>query len=808
MRIFVGAGPAIDKLGDFSFEGKTDGNLVEDEYTDTFVGADIWKVDDSDPRDGLMGSTIGDNADGYTYYDISTLRDSEERLSLRFFMRGKDTGGDYVQRFLMGLSSITVFDGGTQINAQHFYIVFARVGGVMKWRLVAATRHEGSDIYSLKFIAGGFGPPSYDDYDEAWKGLRIDYNWTTYTANFYYDLGGSGLGPNNDGVWLFAGSQVFNADSRRELKYVLFERDSLGSNEAYDQVYLDDLSIVVKAPPPTEITGVTSLNCSKRMGGNGIISANVRDLALANYSTNKDIIWSGAEVWDNDLTRPLWEGYVVEPVINYNWLMFQGFETLRTLEKVPANYSTILAEGEVTTAADDYIDDVNASFTDDLLTKPCTFTDTAGPTYEIINPNVSSGWLQSDIATPLVSVSEIGDYTDLANPRVVNWSRWYGSKAEVNGGLELQFTVTNAGSSTGFEIKIVCRFRNSSVYTDLPLLKIRDDICGSWELVIDPLIAATPIQYDVNYTFKSEDLAHARAHYFDGTTLKIFLDWGAYPPPVSNEAITAFYAEVKNFYSTLFTAGGVIYTIDARDSDTLTFTGQTPNADGVATDDRYKVGDYIHNNMNNIWAAISIPWLILDFDSSTLFDSSDYNSAYVLDVLNNYAKMSDREVWQAYDYIVKCKSSYDDSGIDLTEADVIHDNTGNWLNGSFTRNGREIIRSARIFGAGVTYVDTQLPDYPSPRGDIYSDSRIATQAQAAVIVANILTENSSPKEILRIMINCNSSITNIENLDIGKTIDVNLYSGTIAITAGLIREVHYEQTRGGPLYATLEIEVI
>ena len=637
---------------------------------------------------------------------------------------------------------------------------------------------------------------------DKWIGLKLQVTTTGYII--YSDYG-------DTGTWTVeAQGSWTNTATMEDLTKIRVGAD--GNAAAGEEVLIEDIAVYnLITTAADEITSVTKLSCTKSLGG-GVVNVTLRDFELANYSTIKDHIWISAEVLTNDLSRTLWEGFLTRPVFRMNHVNINGISGLKALDKIPANYSAVLAAGEVTAVGADYIDDSTAAFTDDSLTKLCTFTDAAGPDDETVYPNASSDIYESDRTTGWDPTStsggtETGGYGSLATSE--DYWQIEGDKDDFC--CILEFTVPNAASCAVWELSIFASFAPVVNYTTMPSIYLWNQNATAWQEWLhdgDTKISWAGDRGPATYTFTNADMTDTdEDHYFNGTTFKVAFHagiyvWGAY----TKELLTLFTASLKNTYSTAFTAQETIYTVDGRTATRLTFTGQTPQADGIGPADRYKVGDYLHNNMNEIWDAASLVWIGLDYDDSTSVDATDYQSAYVGDVLRRYARLDDREVWQAIGWNIMIKSSYEDTGIDLTEDHIV---TNPLFEGwTYDRDGSNIIKDVKVFGGGISYADNQIPDYASPGGLIHTDNRIATQKSALDMATSLLAEHNSSKDFLRLTIDCDSGITNIANLDVGKTIDVNLYSGTITISAGLIREVAYNQHRGGPLYASLVIEVL
>ena len=668
-------------------------------------------------------------------------------------------------------------DNGIQIR------VIDVSGGALEIDLYS--RLDGGVDYTTEYQSANLG-----DYQGKWVGIRLFFTDEIY--QLYTDLG-------DTGKWTLLTQSTWD------------DTDPMGNLSnctcyVVGLVYLDDITVYsLNTTTAEEITTVTNAYCSSSMNGGGVLNVIKRDFELANYSTYSAYPWRQVEVYHHSgstLKQKIWEGIILQPRFNYNWIQFAGMTPLRILNEIEANYSSLLAEGEVTGVSGSVLTDSNASFTASLVNKVCTFTDDAGPTYEIDYPDGGDIYQSDRITHIAYPTLEQGGWADLADET----NQWHVNHAYEDMCMILTFTVANAASTTGFEIEIITQFINSGTYATDPDLYIFRASSSAWEKVSDLNVGDLPAVYK----FSDTDLATSPpTNYFNGTTLKLAIHAGAWSDAFgTNEAIHCYKASVKNYYSTLFNAGSTLYTIDAQTGTTLTFTGQDIETDGVAINDRYKVGDYLHNILESIWNTASITFVSLDYDDSTNVDATDYTSDFVGPILARFAQWDNREVWDSLGWQIKSKSSYTDTSIDLTEADINVDVKGNWINGYYLVDGRNEYRKIRFFGAGISQEGVQTTTNNSLWTKMITDTRIPTEAAAKTFVTNLLSDHSDAKKILSVEIDMDKGISNIENLDIGKTIDINLYSGTINITGGLIREIHYRQMLGGHLFARLIVEVI
>lgn len=800
--------PTSTLIASFNMEGKNVGDQVEDSYEEVnydWEGEDIWKIDNTVFRTGSLSSTFaGQGQNNRSYWNFNTIRGSSNELSFRMFIRMTDLA-DAFHVIEFGAGNHTVLGTGSTDQHMIWRIWITRAAGALTLRIDTVI-HNQQYQQTIETILNDI-----DYEDSSWIGLRVDYNWTTFTARFYYDRGESGFGPDGTGEWIYAGFGTFNSSSHSILQYLVIQSTRTVAHN-YNEIYIDDIAIFSDEPIASdELSKMISGQCSVAEDFQGSTQLTIADHNMANFSTLKDFVRFHGEIWNDALTRKLGEYTFARNSFSRHEVNFLGIERGRILQKTPAEYNAILGDGEVTSVSDDAITDDNAEFTADLIGKFVTFTDTEGPVYEIDYPNSNSDLTESDRATSLSVGTEYGSYAELDGS-----GGWLAIEDHNDMCFRLEFTVLNAAISTGFKITVSANFQPSGYMTTDPDLYIYNTFTSEWVKVADfPInISATKMRYSFSVT----DLVDKTpSHYFTGTTLKIALHAGVYEGELhTSEAMSCNLAECENTYSTLFSANNIIYTIDdVPSSTTLTFTGQTPNVDGVAKNDRYKVGDTLKNIILAIWNAAFIDWLDLNMDATSKVDATDWQSSMVLPVLSIYKERLGARLWQSIGYKINISDTFDSTGLTLTEEDEVTDFKGKgfeWL-----PDGTNIIQSARVFGAGVFDKDEQVPEYPSRQGIIITDNRVSTQEAALDLVDKSLIKDIGPRETLKMtidldMVGLRSWDSNLtyETVVLFRTINVSLSIGgveKIAIPTGKIIAMNYFQANDGHLRTTLLIEV-
>lgn len=630
---------------------------------------------------------------------------------------------------------------------------------------------------------------------------------------FYADSTGSG-------PWVLVNSGPHTSPSAKlveDLDIIRFYNSgNTGAGNRY--VAFDDIKVYeTTINEGIELTNISALSqCSVAENMEGAGSLTVSDPNMANFSTLKGFIRFNGEIWNDAFTRLLGEYKFMRQSFTRHTVTFLAVERGKILDKTPAEYNSILAAGEITAISDPVMTDDSAAFTADLVGKFCTFTDVVGADIEQIFPNSDTTYDKTagddaDLIT--------GTYTDLA---VAAGEMGFQDVSDLTANrsfIEIVWTVPNQATSTLVEMTLDLRFAAGRYYTatnEFPNVRIYNFNTPGYEIADNANHNGIgPIEWSVDYI---SEITHVIQiidnidQYFDGANKCKIRIFGGAPEQTNPKPgyIQAFvgYAPLVNTYSAQFAADAEIYEIDARTATTLTFTGQTPNGDGVDVKDRYKVGDTLDNIMTAVWNAAGITWLSLNFEPTTKVDATDWQSSMVLPILQIYKNRMRARIWQSTGYTINVATSFASTGLTLTEADEVTDSEGRGF--IFTPDGTNLISKAKVFGAGVFSSGAQLSGYDSKQGIIVTDGRVSTQEAALDIVLQTLADNLNPFEKFQMTIDLDSG-TNYNAVVLMRTINVSWNIGgveKIAITAGLITNIHYFQANNGHLRATLLIEVI
>ena len=576
------------------------------------------------------------------------------------------------------------------------------------------------------------------------------------------------------------------------------------------RVYLKDYP---SHDPPTEITGVTINTCTKMIGGGGVLSFMVDDFENASIADLKEYLWERVEVKTNDEATTLWEGYINSINIDRSVATFSGIEGLRALDKIWAHHSSIIAQGAATAVGADSIDDTNREtvFPATVNGKYAIFTDIDQPSQETLYPSWADFYHGVGADDP--ANIETGAHTDLV-PGVIGDMKILDTDTYVADGYGIRFAfeIPDRAASEKMVIIISLQMLAGTFYqgaaADYPIVELYDDNGAAW-LSSDNADTSgvghmpysnwiSPKRTFIEHTVEITDNL---TNYINAGTDQIHLRVTCGDPNATEQKLEYCWVVIKwakciNTFQATFEAYDVIYTIDAYDDDTLTFTGQTPTTDGVGPGDEYLVGDQLHTVMADIWKAAELSHFTLDFDSTTEVDAADYWYSYVGNILNDFASRLGRDVWQKIGWEIECKSATTDTAINLTDANVKR-----W---TYDINGENMARNVLVRGGNnevIVYCD---PTYPTPYTLIKSDSQLHTEQSAKAYADQLKLNTRVPADYLSITVDYDEA--DYTALDLGKGIDVDLHSGVVTKAQGVIRKLSYNQNAGERLEVIIAID--
>lgn len=793
MRIFnVYNGDDLGPTGVWTFEGKNDGNQVHDEYTDwSNDGADFWRISNDFARNGSLSSTVKVVEDTtYTaYYDIPA-DDQSKKLTLEWFIYFPDD----------------LIAAGNRLGFRHtFRINGIRIAEFWNQLDKPVGNNRWIGIISAYSISGGFEGQDSDTGNLTvgeWNGFRMIADLGKKTLEIYHDRGDSG-------TWVLKNSMSWTSSINEPFDRMDFTSDGNeygAGTYAYEKFFIDDLSIEPGSRTGDEITPAPlTAKCSKKMEGRGMFSASIHDFELANYATTKLLVWPPIEVWSNDLAVKLGEYFCPKPRYRYNSYLLAGPEALGVLHGVSSGYNGILAQGEATAIGADTLTDSNAAFTAALLAKICMFTDKVSPSIEVDYPVASSDHHLVSDDNPLDPLSESGANTDLDTVDGI-WS----VRADVPDNafyLKLVYEVTNGATATAFNYQLNSFNSRWTVGNDAEI-HIYDFTNTQWRKVADLECDNKWVTY---YMDESDIPAGVISDYYSGDT----------PPEFHVKILSGVktgyicdmqtsFAELKTTYSTLFAAEQNNYTVDIQTATQLDFTDQTPQADGPAAGDRYVIGDLLHNIVPLMSKRAIETNLTLDYGTSTKADAADYRTSMIGDILSSFAKMDNRRYWQQIGWVAQslATGSLVSTGLTLTEADlVVNNDMEKWEIG---RDGTEMRRHQMVVGNGNFAEEFQTPTFPCPLSDLYTSNLISSQVIAKAHADSRLARYQGPKDIFECTVDHNNIAgTDYTSIDNGKTININLYSGTFTITNGMIISIENDDSgANGHLLRTMQVETI
>lgn len=576
-----------------------------------------------------------------------------------------------------------------------------------------------------------------------------------------------------------------------------------------------------------ELVDITFNTVTKAFGGGGVAQFSRRDFENSGIANWQGLLWETVEIRKNDGSTVLWEGYITNVTIDRNSVIFTAIEGLRALDMVPAEYTSIEHQGKISSISGDVITDRWASYTnDELIGLLLHFTDSAGSAQETVWPHADTAFIGSPDVTS-------GTHADLVAAGSTGMYCTDGDATSPGGadtfGLEIVWLVPEFADSTRVEIHLMRQghsyyyypdmITNARIYTQTsehPLITIYNDTTSTWESASDNVtgigrIAAPFGTLGLHIITITQNIGL----YFDvAGVIKLRIVDGDpqanYSKPAAPKRyyIGARFAALYNTYEPVFQAEDITFTITDNTATTITLDSSAEDA-GVGVNDTYTIGGTMSDILPAAFESAGITAaMTLDMDSTSLSDATDYRFAYIGDMITNFAGKLGRRAWQQTGWVIKLKTSanYVDTGIDLTEANLdVRLNSTGW---QYSADGNGTVRKVIVSGGGGSAEAYSGTSYDTIQGLIINDATVTDQTSARARAAAEASYRAGPVVTFRCTLDCDSGITSIANLDIGKLIDINLFSSAVVISQGLITEVSYEQNKGGHLLARITVEVV
>ena len=580
------------------------------------------------------------------------------------------------------------------------------------------------------------------------------------------------------------------------------------------------MRLYLKDSDASEITNVQFLSVVNKMKTGGAVRLSKHDVDMVLIGTMKKLLNQRVEVRKVDGTTVIWEGVITD--IDYDSSLHQwnfgGPEGLAALNNVNCRYNANLGSGVITTIDDDdtppTITDTNQTFSTGLVGSECIFTNDSADVYETQYPTANSVWVDdapagggtaADSTTTVWANMAIGGVNDVrltdTNTRGNNYYA-----------LELEYDFANHGSASECIIILKMKFQPRSEFandgSDLPEVWLYDDDETTWQTTDGNGVtglgtctnwsnvewgAATNTNIDLKVTIDSTDIGG----YFDAAgLLKIQVTCGG---PLTTDYIECRIARADLRYSTYYTAEANDYTIDAVSGSDLTFTDQTPYADGIRANDTFRIGQDADTVLGYCWRDGMIDWLNYETDGATgLIECMDLRGSTVGSVLRRYSELLNWEVWQEVGWNIRLGNTYDATGLSLTHADFEHY--------TFGVKGREIIRANSMFAvdqwensfAGVVEGIQSLWDY------FISNNTLQSQATSAQFQETNLTRHSSLKYHFRGLLDHDAG-TDYSAIGLGETMTITLHTDKVVITNGVIDEISWFQQTNGHLHSEIQV---
>ena len=563
-----------------------------------------------------------------------------------------------------------------------------------------------------------------------------------------------------------------------------------------------------------EVTGINFEHVRKVINTGGSMAFTKRDINLAGIATAKSLMNQQVEVRKADGTTVIWEGFLEKiPTYTDKKFLMTGNEPLAILKDVSCKYNSLAGEGTVITAVDDYITDTALTTDATMHGKVVGFHDVDdtsinyGTYFCNSNTVFFNGGVAPDTAT--------GTYADVIGGKTGMYLADANERANDYYGIDVKITISNGATADWIIITIDTMYNARTYYdaTEEPLIEIYNFNTPGWEVADNSNVTgigrlnAAAGGWGATANTKIRTHIHIKAniaHYLSTNEVYVKLTAGKTNTSPSVEIIELLAAYATSYVRGSATANATTYTIDNSDTNKLIFTGQTPAADGVAVNDSYKIGVFLHTAAANIWKYAPVTMCDLTFDATTLFEGVDRRTSKVTPTLLEYASRLNRILYQKVGWDIECKTSLTSSGVELTEVDLdtwhlsIDSETNVAMTTSFARR---LAFKESIHRKG-TYTQ---------RDDIRPLWEINTPQIATEMLPNIITLFQDFTILLTIRVNLDGAAPGgagaWADVDTGKTITVNLYSGQLTVTDGTIREISYYQSVGSDLHADIVIEV-
>ncbi|OLS20348.1 MAG: hypothetical protein HeimC3_40870 [Candidatus Heimdallarchaeota archaeon LC_3] len=549
----------------------------------------------------------------------------------------------------------------------------------------------------------------------------------------------------------------------------------------------------------------------------GVLSFTYRDPLMANIAIVKKFTNQRVEVRKNDGSTVIWEGVINFSLFNsitQTWLI-SGSTTGRILAETACYYNGLLASGIVTLIDTDdtppEVTDSNQTFNNSLQDSFAVFSDKGAEEddQEVIWPNSDSSFVNGGIAP----TSTDGDWTDLKEHSTSMLILDTNDRALDYYGIEIVWTVPNEDTSVKATITIDCMFQNRSYFatdgSDSPIIQIYDFVGGTWRKTdastsgdvsglgrITGGATAWGGSHNARY-IRYIEITSNLSKYFDGSNkCKVRVLMGQTGEGI--DTVRVYQAILINKYGVLFSADNVAYQIDDVTSSVLTFTGQTPYANGIRIGDTFKIGDLLHNVASKMFRFGMINWITLSMDTSSLIDPSNLKGSYILPILKRYADQENWRIWDKIGWIFRVGAPSVSTSLSLTEA--------NFTKWTFDADGQKTTRSA-ITGTSGKVEQTR---HSSPSwiysflDDVIVDDLFATQANAASAGVNYLARKEIIAHHFVGTIDLDDG-TDYSAIELGKLITITLYTDKHVFTSKEIDKISYTQDSGGHLFCEIMV---
>lgn len=564
-------------------------------------------------------------------------------------------------------------------------------------------------------------------------------------------------------------------------------------------------------------------------GGKGYATITIQDEDLSNLDRFTNYLKLDFEIREDDGTTVIFEGTFTNLSTTYNTITLEGREYISKALGCKANYNPIQLTGILNGAVNDRMIDWGSNpfgggpLSAAYQAKHVAFVErTLNEAH--FYPNDDSDWYLSDGTTPFTPTVVVGNLTNMTLS-VDRSNTWTGADNALDDWYQqLEFTILVKSPDTApdsFTFTWDAFLLDIVKYITSPQLEIYDYNLATWEVwKVFSVFAgygylSNDFSGEISKTSSISDYLSPKidtVNGFNRYTLKLRFYCGNSGFDIE---INTVIAELKCVFSNsqAITLGEGYTAISGGQNRTMTLLDdanyETADEIGITKADSYIIGTNMKTAMDAMWSAHDISAVLsLTFDATTIgSDFTDRTNESLLGVLQQYAKILDRDIWQLHDgnWDAKCSKTYTASGLTLTEADVHNVNVkGAW---SFVIDTNNLYKTVYVIGQTEVITGSQAitPEFTTIEELVVNDPKILSTSGAAEKADGLQYLHTNAARELTLTLDLSKTGADYSAVKLMREISVNLWTGTIQVVDYIIDSITYQQQEGGHLFATLHI---